>query len=84
VRDRPARRAPRLMRTDSSPSLISISPMPDSSSSSISFLTLRISMAISQQWLGRESLSGAERMLQRVFVALGTEAADYASARSEK
>ena len=35
----------RLMRTDSSPSLISISAMPDSSSSSISFLTLRMSMA---------------------------------------
>jgi hypothetical protein len=35
---------PRLMRTDSSPSLISISAMPDSSSSSISFLTLRISI----------------------------------------
>src|SRR5262245_19380389 len=34
----------RLMRTDSSPSLISISAMPDSSSSSISFLTLRMSM----------------------------------------
>src|SRR5579863_5767928 len=34
----------RLMRTDSSPSVISISAMPDSSSSSMSFLTLRISM----------------------------------------
>ena len=34
----------RLMRTDSSPSFISISSMFDSSSSSISFLTLRISM----------------------------------------
>src|SRR5690606_17358245 len=34
----------RLMRTASSPSLISISAMPDSSSSSISFFTLRISM----------------------------------------
>src|SRR3954465_8204541 len=32
------------MRTDSSPSLISISAMPDSSSNSMSFLTLRISM----------------------------------------
>src|SRR5580692_7421872 len=34
----------RLMRTASSPSLISISAIPDSSRSSISFLTLRISM----------------------------------------
>src|SRR5688572_12584854 len=34
------------MRTDSSPSLISISAMPDSSSSSMSFLTLRISIRI--------------------------------------
>ena len=34
----------RLMRTDSSPSLISISATPVSSSSSISFLTLRISI----------------------------------------
>ena len=34
----------RLMRTASSPSLISISAMPDSSSSSISFLILRMSM----------------------------------------
>src|SRR5262245_54157080 len=33
----------RLMRTASSPSLISISAIPDSSSSSISFLTLRMS-----------------------------------------
>src|SRR5436305_401478 len=34
----------RLMRSASSPSLISISAMPDSSSSSISFLIFRISM----------------------------------------
>src|ERR1700679_1217913 len=34
----------RLMRTDSSPSEISSSEMPDSSSSSINFLTLRISI----------------------------------------
>ncbi len=35
---------PRLMRTDSSPSWISISATPDSSSSSMSFLTLRMSI----------------------------------------
>ena len=34
----------RLMRTDSSPSEISSSEMPDSSSNSINFLTLRISI----------------------------------------
>ena len=34
----------RLMRTDSSPSEISSSEMPDSSSSSINFFTLRISI----------------------------------------
>ena len=34
----------RLMRTDSSPSDISSSEMPDSSSNSINFLTLRISI----------------------------------------
>ena len=36
----------RLMRTDSSPSEISSSAMPDSSTSSISFLILRISISI--------------------------------------
>ena len=35
---------PRLIRTDSSPSEISISIMPDSSTNSISFLILRISI----------------------------------------
>ena len=39
-----AMRGWRLMRTDSSPSEISSSEMPDSSSSSISFLTLRMSI----------------------------------------
>ena len=36
----------RLMRTDSSPSWISISATPDSSSNSMSFLTLRISIVV--------------------------------------
>jgi len=36
----------RLMRIDSSPSLISISARPDSSSISISFLILRMSMGV--------------------------------------
>src|SRR5688572_24651069 len=40
---------PRLMRTASSPSLISISEMPDSSSSSISFFTLRMSIGVSRE-----------------------------------
>src|SRR5689334_6971938 len=55
----------RLMRTDSSPSVISISAMPDSSSSSMSFLTLRMSMHVPRVRLERDSLSGLVLALRR-------------------
>src|SRR5690606_2938221 len=76
----------RLMRTDSSPSLISSSPMLDSSSSSISFFILRISMIDSwveagqcDAWLLMAVLSVAqlgEGGAQGQFVADWPEAAD--------
>src|SRR5690348_8230239 len=44
------------MRTDSSPSVISISAMPDSSSSSMSFLTLRMSMDCPRQGIATRNL----------------------------
>src|SRR5687767_9426386 len=80
----------RLMRTASSPSLISISAMPDSSSSSMSFLILRISI---ETTLGKRSCgpartgSGPGRNLGLQardggaggeLVALGAEAEDDA------
>src|SRR6202011_5072627 len=55
----------RLMRNASSPSLISISAMPDSSSSSISFLIFRMSM------LGNAPLGDMSRMGCRVAVGSG-------------
>src|SRR6516165_2601959 len=76
----------RLMRTASSPSLVSISAMPDSSSSSISFLIFRMSM---QDYPPREpktltplAVSGCagepqRRGAHRRFVAECTEAADH-------
>src|SRR5918999_5730475 len=68
------------MRTDSSPSLISISAMPDSSSSSMSFLTLRISITSPLVLCpllagGREMVSGSA---QRQLVADRAEPGDRA------
>src|SRR6185312_1756947 len=72
----------RLMRTASSPSLISISAMPDSSSSSISFLILRMSMRemppkdrIRAVPLSGEPLRGGAH---RRLVAIGAETGDHA------
>src|SRR5579863_1863468 len=72
----------RLMRTASSPSLISISAMPDSSSSSISFLIFRMSMCGwppkargGVLWRAAETLRGGT---DRRLVAEGAEAADHA------
>src|ERR1700730_14205368 len=58
----------RLMRTDSSPSEISSSEMPDSSSSSINFFTLRISIREPLQaslifGVGQACACGFERQL---------------------
>src|SRR5579864_3666355 len=72
----------RLMRTASSPSLISISAMPDSSSSSISFLILRMSMremppkdrTRAVPLSGEPLRGGAHRRL----VAIGAETGDHA------
>src|SRR5690242_7675476 len=77
------------MRTDSSPSVISISAMPDSSSSSMSFLTLRMSMHVPRVRLERDSLSGlvlALRCRRRLLQAAqrrgqGQLIADGAAAR---
>src|SRR5690348_15493576 len=69
----------RLMRTASSPSLISISAMPDSSSSSISFLIFRMSMRGGlprMSWIQRESgrtRQPLERGAHGELVAEGTE-----------
>ena len=62
----------RLIRMDSSPSRISISPRPDSSSISISFLTLRMSMTTILFCEMRQ------RRLQRKLVAMCSETADNA------
>src|SRR4051812_23919715 len=75
----------RLMRTASSPSLISISAIPDSSSSSISFLTLRISKMVSSinfqtRWKAR-ALTGGDprgRSLHRQLVTQRPQADDAA------
>src|SRR5690606_28537503 len=68
----------RLMRTASSPSLISISAMPDSSSSSISFFTLRISMRAPEE--GGSSGRGEARGsgTQGKFIAQRPETDDLA------
>src|SRR5579863_5528921 len=60
-----ATRGWRLMRTDSSPSEISSSEIPDSSSSSINFLTLRISIRepLNSLCLGEAGAGGFEREL---------------------
>src|SRR5690348_6234024 len=77
----------RLMRTASSPSLISISAMPDSSSSSISFLILRMSMPETLSLLkGSTAIesggSGAAELpdgsLHRQLVPVGAQAGDQA------
>src|SRR5262245_33252109 len=66
----------RLIRTDSSPSEISSSAIPDSSSSSMSFLTLRMSIAVAPL----RALAGATQALvgrpQRELVADGAESRD--------
>lgn len=53
--------AERVMRTDSSPSWISISWIPLSSSRSISFLTLRMSMEASYSWMAASAACSASR-----------------------
>src|ERR1700741_4292508 len=72
----------RLIRTASSPSLISISAMPDSSSSSISFLIFRMSMPGMPLKRFEETSSGccelARSRTQRQLVAVGTETGDDA------
>src|SRR5690606_21335531 len=74
----------RARRTDSSPSLISISARLDSSSRSMSFLILRRSMAVLFAWIRNVSCvwSGRgqprDRGVQRVTVAVGAETADHA------
>src|SRR6516165_1636726 len=77
----------RLMRTASSPSLISISAMPDSSSSSISFLIFRMSMpGLPPRRIddpGTAAVSGLADEPQRCgayrrFIAECTEPADHA------
>src|SRR5690625_51657 len=78
-----ARARLRLMRTDSSPSLISISSILESSSSSISFLTLR--MSIITLWLQSFSVRPALGLvqprhagIQSQQVAPGTKAQHHA------
>src|SRR2546423_9450400 len=69
----------RLMRTFSSPSVISISPMPDSCTRSISFFSWRRStsgLVPGAGDLGR--LQAAACRLQRELVAQGAEARDHA------
>src|SRR6185312_8087754 len=67
------------MRTDSSPSEISSSEMPDSSSSSISFFTLRISIRepLCEFWFLRVSQAGACGD-ERKLVAQGSQSDDAA------
>src|SRR6185503_9473180 len=77
----------RLIRTASSPSLISISAMPDSSSSSISFLIFRMSMpgmppkrcsiAIESGWLCAAA-EAADSCLHGQLVPVGTQPGDQA------
>src|SRR5690606_27049738 len=80
----------RLMRTDSSPSRISSSSMPDSSSSSISFLTLRISIDYFRpvRYLGCCRLCGSGTLclcqlchgrLQRQAITVRSQPHDHAS-----
>src|SRR6185437_997263 len=77
------------MRTDSSPSVISISAMPDSSSSSMSFLTLRMSMEVPRVLTSqrdsvfalrrrRHLLQAAQRRGQGQFIADRAAARDAA------
>src|SRR6056297_219009 len=66
------------MRTDSSPSLISISSMLDSSSNSISFLTLRISIVVLFSDVCGLLFQLAQRCLQCKRVTIRTEPADHA------
>lgn len=71
----------RLIRTDSSPSWISSSSMPDSSRSSISFFTLRISIDASAPKLlsvAFELFDSVYCCLQGELVALGAQPADHA------
>src|ERR1700686_4573819 len=69
----------RLMRTDSSPSEISSSEMPDSSSSSISFFTLRISFRepLEESMVLNVCQAGACG-LERQLVADGTQSENAA------
>src|SRR5438045_4120115 len=67
----------RLMRTFSSPSVISISPMPDSWTRSISFLSFRRS--ISAPFSTCLLLHLAQRRFQGQFVDHGTQSGDDAS-----
>src|SRR5579864_6612768 len=72
----------RLMRTASSPSFISISAMPDSSRSSISFLIFRMSIPLGPKGSeGCPPFSGAAREMlrggsHRELVAVGSESGD--------
>src|SRR5678816_2957286 len=69
----------RLMRTFSSPSVISISPMPDSWTRSISFFSfLRSIPGLSLLWAGRRFGEGAQCRLQGGLVAHRPQAADHA------
>src|SRR5580704_6601506 len=74
----------RLMRSPSSPSLISISAMPDSSSNSISFLIFRMSMPgmppkKAEKWQRRTSGGGREPLRGGAhgrLVTVGTQTGD--------
>ena len=68
----------RLMRTDSSPSVISSSARPDSSSNSMSFLTLRISMEVLAYFWSRARELVAGR-LEGQLVTQGAEPGDDAN-----
>src|ERR1700734_1263994 len=69
----------RLMRTDSSPSEISSSEMPDSSSSSISFFTLRMSIRepLEESLVSGTGQAGA-RGIERELVAFRSQTHDAA------
>src|ERR1043166_1208783 len=67
---------PRLMRTFSSPSVISSSAIPDCSTRSISFLSLRKSIGNALPEMTRPLPARLKRVLERQFVAHGAETAD--------
>src|ERR1700743_3135031 len=69
----------RLIRTDSSPSEVSSSEMPDSSSSSISFFTLRISIREPLQNFVLRSGQAGDGGLQGKLIADRTQSVDGAA-----